>query len=72
MSASIIDTFKSLPEPSGEFDGTGFWSAGYIGAAALPGGTTYAMTFTKPGSFDYACAIHREVGMEGTITVVAR
>jgi len=59
-------------KPSGEFDGTGFWSAGYIGASALPGGSTYAMTFTKSGTFEYTCAIHRQLGMEGTITVVPR
>ena len=59
-------------KPSGVFDGTGFWSSGYLGAAALPGGTTYSMTFSKPGSYKYSCAIHRDLGMEGTITVVPR
>ena len=57
-------------KPSGEFDGTGFFSSGLVGPE-LPGGTTFAMTFSEVGTFDYICAVHRELGMEGTITVVA-
>jgi plastocyanin len=59
-------------KPSGEFDGTGFFSSGLIGTlgAPLPGGTTFAMTFSKAGSYDYVCSTHRPLGMEGVITVV--
>jgi plastocyanin len=59
--------------PAGEYDDTELFSSGLIGTlgAPLPGGTTFAMTFSKAGSFDYVCATHRPLGMEGTITVVA-
>ena len=30
------------------------------------------MTFSTAGSFDYICAIHQELGLEATITVVER
>jgi plastocyanin len=61
-------------KPSGEFDGTGFWSSGIIGNdfAPLPGGKSFAMTFSKPGSYRYVCAVHRVLGMEGTVTVVPK
>jgi plastocyanin len=57
--------------PSGEFDGTELFSSGLIGTLGgpLPGGTTFAMTFAEPGSFDYVCSTHQPLGMEGTITV---
>ena len=57
-------------KPSGEFDGTGFFSSGVIGVDA--GATSFSMTFTKAGSYPYMCAIHRELGMKGNVTVVAR
>jgi len=59
-------------KPSGEFDGTKFFSSGLIGTLGgpLPGGTTFAMTFSEPGTYDYVCATHRPLGMEGSINVV--
>jgi plastocyanin len=59
--------------PAGEFDGTQFFSSGLIGTLGgpLPGGTTFALTFSEPGSFDYVCSTHLPLGMEGNITVVA-
>jgi plastocyanin len=57
--------------PGGEFDGTALFSSGLIGTLGpLPGGTTFAMTFSKAGSYEYVCATHQPLGMEGTITVV--
>ena len=41
-------------------------------AGAFPGGTTFAMTFSEPGTYDYVCAIHRALGMTGTVTVLER
>ncbi len=73
LTANSEVVFRS--KPSTEFEGTGFWSAGLIGSRPLapvipPGGTTFIMTFSKAGVYDYMCAIHRPLGMEGTITVV--
>ncbi len=67
--------------PAAAFDGTGYWSAGLIGIGAYParnglrsltGGSTFIMTFSKAGTYKYMCAVHREFGMKGTVTVVAR
>ena len=59
-------------KPAGEYDGTQLFSSGLMGipAGALPGGTTFAVTFTEPGTHEYVCSIHRALGMKGTVTVV--
>lgn len=58
-------------KPSGEFDGTGYWNSGAIGSDA-PLGANFTMTFSKTGTFEYICALHAVMGMEGSITVVPR
>ena len=64
-------------KPAAAFDGTGFWSSGLIGIGVgppglLPGGSTFSMTFSKAGTFKYMCAIHRPLGMTGSVTVTER
>jgi plastocyanin len=38
-------------------------------AEAPPGITRFRVTFTSPGTFNYICAIHDELGMKGTVLV---
>lgn len=61
-------------KPSPTFEAGEFFNSGWIGpaavAAGLPGGAAFSLTFDEPGTFDYYCAVHRELGMVGTITVV--
>jgi hypothetical protein len=44
----------------------GLWDSGLI-----EGGTdgTYSYTFEEPGTYEYFCRPHEEVGMVGTVTV---
>lgn len=65
-----VVAFRS--KPAGEYDGTQVFSSGLMGvpAGTLPGGTTFAVTFSEPGSFEFICGTHRPLGMKGTITVV--
>jgi len=35
-------------------------------------GASWALTFDKPGVYEYICALHEPMGMKGTITVVPR
>jgi len=58
-------------KPVGEYDGTQPFSSGLMGLplADSPGGTTFALTFGAPGTNEYVCAVHRTLGMKGTITV---
>lgn len=69
----VVNPAVAFPAiPAGEYDGTQPFSSGLIGtpAGALPGGTTFAVAFTEPGTYEYVCAIHRPLGMTGSITVV--
>jgi plastocyanin len=34
-----------------------------------PGGSTYALTFTRAGTYTYVCLLHANQGMTGTIVV---
>jgi plastocyanin len=38
-------------------------------AQSAPGVTRFRVTFTTPGTFEYICAIHDELGMKGTVIV---
>jgi len=38
-------------------------------AQSAPGITRFRVTFTSPGTFEYICAIHDELGMTGTVVV---
>ncbi|HEY1292739.1 MAG TPA: plastocyanin/azurin family copper-binding protein [Chloroflexota bacterium] len=42
--------------------------SGFIGAG-FPG-TTFSATFTAPGTYSYICALHDDLGMVGSITVL--
>lgn len=56
-------------KPAGVFDPTQYFNSAILG----PGpGVAWSLTFDRPGTFEYFCAIHREAGMVGTITVVPR
>lgn len=49
-------------------------SSGVLATANLPGlppsqGTTFQVKFTVPGTFNYVCAFHDDLGMKGTIVV---
>jgi plastocyanin len=38
--------------------------------AGLPFGTTFSATFTAPGTYNYICALHDDLGMTGTVVVL--
>ena len=56
------------PEPlvidAGRWDGAGFYSSGLIAADPY---VQYSITFSRPGTYKYACLIHPP--MTGTIVV---
>ena len=53
----------AAPTPQTTYDGTDL-----VHSALLTDGQTYRLTFTKPGTYYYACMIHR--GMDGYIHVL--
>lgn len=38
-------------------------------AQSTPGITRFRVTFTSPGTFNYVCAVHDQLGMKGTVIV---
>lgn len=54
----------------GQYDGKSFVNSGLMGNA--PGlATTFSLTFTTPGTYEYVCVVHGTM-MSGAITVVSR
>jgi plastocyanin len=54
--------------PSAVYDPTQFFNSGNMNTA--PRGGFWSLTFETPGTFEYLCLIHQELGMKGTITVL--
>jgi plastocyanin len=44
-------------------------NSGFVGAG-LPFGTQFSATFTGPGTYQFICALHDELGMTGTVVVL--
>jgi plastocyanin len=62
---SPSDPTSQQPAGGPTFDGSVYTSSGFMQA-----GQTYALTFTKPGTYKYYCIIHNPE-MSGTVTVQA-
>jgi plastocyanin len=56
-----------LPDGRAEYDGTGMVNSG-VDFLRTPDQPAYTLTFTTPGTYDYACAFHSIV-MQGKVTV---
>jgi len=59
--------------------GTTSTNSGFLGAEpqerqglaqAPPGVTRFRVTFTTPGTYDYICALHDDLGMKGRVVVI--
>jgi len=44
-------------------------NSGFVGAP-FPFGATFTATFASPGTYQFICALHDDLGMKGTITVL--
>ncbi len=77
LSANVLPTSDGARQAvigsPGESVNSGFLSPApqdRVGLAeAPPGITRFRVTFTSPGTFNYICAVHDELGMEGTVVV---
>lgn len=58
-------------KPTGVFDPTKWYVSGNL-SRGQPVGTAWTLTFETPGTFDYYCSVHRDLGMVGSITVLPR
>ncbi len=65
----LLNTQYVLPaKPAPVYDPTKFFNSGTLTPGG-PFGTAWALTFDKPGTYEYFCAVHRDEGMKGTIVV---
>jgi plastocyanin len=62
------DPFAVPRSSNTTFDGTGFTNSGIIGVD-FPDGTSYALKFSKAGTYNFVCILHANQGMAGTVTV---
>jgi len=70
------EVFGPVGPNSGTYNGTGVTSAGIIVGKAdvgpgAPFVSSYTLTFTKPGRYEYICALHDEMGMKAYVNVSA-
>ena len=54
-------------KPAAVHDPTEYFNSGDLGPFSFR--TSWALKFEKPGTYKYFCVFHKELGMEGTITV---
>ena len=57
-------------KPSAVFDASQYFNSADLGPFS-PAGNSWSLTFDTPGRYEYFCVFHRQLGMEGTITVTA-
>jgi len=55
-------------KPSQSYDPTQYYNSGSLGYGN-PTGNTFSLTFDKPGTYAYYCAVHVQLGMKGTVVV---
>lgn len=72
----FVNPAVAFPMGPNVHDGTGVYGSGdMIGPEDQPRPgtvTSYSLTFSQPGRFEYICAYHYANGMDGTVTVAAR
>ena len=59
------------PTNKTSYDGTGYVNSGLLfpagNTAHLP--SSFSLTFTRPGRYEYWCLVHKDAGQRGTIIV---
>ena len=66
----LLNPKALAPTTAAQYDGTGYVNSGMLfppGNPKLP--SSFSLTFTTPGTFEYWCLIHADVGQHGTIVV---
>ena len=58
-------------KPAGVFNPAQYFNSGPLNPPNA-GSTAWALTFETPGTFEYICGVHQELGMKGNITVLPR
>jgi len=67
----LVNPKVAAPTPHRNYLGTGYVNSGILFPAGMPGNlpTSYSLTFSKPGRYEYWCVIHAPEGMKGVVIV---
>jgi plastocyanin len=59
------------PTNKTSYDGTGYVNSGLLFPAGNPANlpSSFSLTFTKPGRYEYWCLVHKDAGQDGIIIV---
>ncbi|HLH24430.1 MAG TPA: plastocyanin/azurin family copper-binding protein [Chloroflexota bacterium] len=57
--------------PPSPYDGQSYANSGFLGEG-FPFGREFRLTFSQPGTYQYVCVLHEDLGMSGFITVAPR
>jgi len=66
---AYLNLKAAAPAGGSIHEGNGFYGSGRLAPLAAPGPRSYSLTFTKPGTYTYWCAVHVPQGMQGTVVV---
>lgn len=66
-----INPKAAAPTQTKTYDGMGYVNSGILFAPGAPGNppTSFSLTFTKAGRYDYVCLVHVAEGMKSTVIV---
>jgi plastocyanin len=68
----VLNPLEVIPaKPTAIYDPTQYYNSSDLGPFS-PAGYSWSLGFDKPGTYEYLCLVHGDLGMKGTITVVAR
>jgi plastocyanin len=67
----LLNPKVGAPTQGKTYDGMGYANSGILFPPGYPGNrpSSYSLTFTKPGRYQYVCVIHEPWGMRDTIVV---
>ena len=68
--ALLLNPAVLAPAGGTDFDGSTYTNSGFIGGPPYAQTATYSLRFTKPGTYQYVCLLHDDLGMKGTVTVL--
>jgi len=70
----VLNPEFAFPAGGPEYTGTGYYNSGPLAVPGSPpqaGAQSYALKFVTAGTFEFICAVHDELGMNGHVTVLA-
>jgi plastocyanin len=67
----LLNPRALTPTNTAQYDGTGYANSGLLLPPGSPGKfpSSFSLTFTKPGRFEYWCLVHAEAGHRGVVVV---